>query len=210
MKIQRLVNPFDFRITEFRRKVCAENGAKTDYADQTLDYKETVKYVEQLPSPKNFEEIWKYGNTKWKKTQFDSLECIIHEGFIVGVSGCKLYTDNMLRVSMHLYILKDYRGIYRNSQFCENGLFQRHLEFAKTLGNVDCLFMTIYPYNRKLKAHIRNLAYRKISSYGRKSNKEFIENLQFIEKPINFHGVPQYFFLYALKKGFKFSLPNNK
>ena len=204
LNIQRFTDPMDSRITDFRRKVCEENGAKSDYLNKNLDYKSTVKYVNQLSPPKNFEEIWKYGNTKWIVTKFDAFECVVYNSLIISVSGCKIYTNKMLRVSMHLYTLTNYRKICRNFQFRENGFFQRHIEFAKTVGNIECLFMTIYPYNKKLKAHIHNLAYRKINPDGQKIKTKFIDELQFIENPIIFHNVPQYFFLYPLSKRFRF------
>ena len=214
LQIQRLTNPMDSRITDFRSKVCEENGAKKNYINNTsLDYKNTVKYVNQLSSPnKNFEEIWKYGNTKWTITKFDALECVFYNNLIISLSGCKAYTNNMLRVSMHLYTLINYRKICRNFQFRKNGFFQRHLDFAKKIGNIECLFMTVYPHNKKLKAHVHNLAYRKISPDGKKHNMHFIDKLQFIDEPIIFHNVPQYFFLYPLNKSFQFpkELPKPK
>ena len=201
--IKRLHDPLDSRITDFRRQVTLENGAPADYIGQNMDYHHTLKYAQGLPQPYNVEEIWKYGDTKWKETRFLSLECVFYKNQIISLSGCKLYTNNMMRILMHLYTLKDYRRICRSHTYCENGLFQKHLDFAKKQGDIDCLFLTIYPYNKKLKSYVKNLLDRKIGPDLGWKNMKYIQDLKGTGRPVLFHNCRQYLFFYPLKKEFR-------
>ena len=206
--IQRFLDPLDKKISAFRQKVCLENGADPDYFSLRLSYQETKHYVSKLKKPADFEEIWKFGHANWEKTDFESLECLMESGKnspVAGLSGARLYTadrENFLRVCMRFYILKGMRRTHGNSQFCKGGLFEKHIERAKEIGSVKSLFMSVYPYNSKLKAHVKNLSQRRISPGRAKANAlHYALKLQPAPKPILFHSVPQHLFFYSLSGG---------
>jgi hypothetical protein len=144
----------------------------------------------------------KFGNQKWRQTQFANLEAAVckETNKIISISGCKIYSKNMLRVAMHLYTLKNYRKTCRHIQFSETGFFYRHLQFAKSLPQIESLFLTVYDHNSKLKSHVKNLASRRFAPGHGKMH--YIHDLIPISQPLLFHAVPQYFFLYPLKEGF--------
>ena len=204
-KIIGIKDRYDPRITEFRKNVCIENGADPDYLEMDIDHDETRDYVSQLNRPTVLEEIWKYGNNKWGRTEFTQLECVLHEDKIVGIAGSRLYANKMLRVGMHHYTLMSYRKDYRNLLFSEKGYFYHQLQLGKSMGNVDCLFLTIYPHNHKLETLTKNIAHRRISPDGGKENLYFVDKFIFLEEKIRFHDVDQYFFLYPINDKFKFN-----
>src|SRR5690606_24293779 len=130
-----------------------------------LSYKETQEYCNSLSREAVFEEIWKFGNKKWEQTDFSCIEVAVlnNSGEIVSISGCRRYESNLLRVAMHLYTLKDFRKSCRNVQFSDKGFFYKHIEYARSLKDIEALFLTVYPYSKKLLNHFKNLAYRRLS-----------------------------------------------
>lgn len=199
--IERIEDRFDPRISEFRRQVCRENGAGDEFFNLSLDRHEVDSRYGHLP-PQNIEEIWKFGPHKWEKTEFSNLECLIDGGKVVGVSGCRVYLGGLLRTSMHLYTLKQFRASCAGMQFAPEGMFSRHLNYARERGDIRALFMTVYPYTPKLSAHVRNLGVRRLSLTG----KPMLYLKDFLTWPetISFHGVPQNFFIYPIVEGFQF------
>lgn len=192
----------DPKLKKFRSEVCQENGANFDYLEKSLTYKESKDYFDSLECKGDFEEVWKYGNTKWKQAQLLRVEAAVCNatGEVASISGCRMYSDNMMRVGMHLYTLKKYRKTCRNIQFDSEGFFYRHINFAREMGGVESLFMTVYAHNKKLESHVKNLGQKKMSPDG--GRMSFIEDLIAVEEPLEFHSVPQHFFLYPLSKDF--------
>lgn len=198
----RIVDSGDPRLRAFREALFEELGAKAADVDLDFSHRDTYRHFEGLP-PAYIEELWKFGRRKWAQVRFDALECAIVANRVVSLSGCRKYSGGMLRVAMHLYTLRAYRRTVRNIQFSESGFFARHLAFAREVGGVRSLFFTVYPHSKKLQSHVANLAHRKISPDGGKLF--FVGDLEFIESPINFHGVDQFFFIYKLDEGFEFN-----
>lgn len=209
-KIIGITDRFDPRLTEFRKRVCIENGAHETYLDLDIDKESTLEYCKPLGSNCTFEEIWKYGNNKWTRTEFARIECLLEGDEIISISGSRFYTHNLLRVGMHLYTLKSHRKSYRNVPFSENGFFYHHLQFAKNHPFLDALFLSIYPHNPKLMALVKNIAHRQMSPDGGKENLHFVDKMVFIENPITFHDVNQYFFYYPLRELTEFPTKNVK
>lgn len=206
-RLQTVSDLYAAPISEFRKSICLENGGLEDYFDQNLSYQQTEAYYKDVMRGQGvFEEVWKFGQRKWQETSFAAIEVAVHnkDKKVVSLSGCRHYSQRMLRVGMHLYTLQNYRKTCRNIQFSEHGFFRRHIDYAKASGKVDCLFMTVFVHNKTLEAHVKNLAKRRISPDG--GELFYIHDLEFIEKPIKFHNVPQYFFLYPLVKDFCWSM----
>jgi hypothetical protein len=127
----------------------------------------------------------------WKR--LDHVECIVHESEIVGISGSKIY-DNYLRISSPQYVLKEYRNVYRNSLFCPNGFFLKHLNWAKN-NNYE-IFFSIHAYNKRMKYHAENLYKRRITL----DKDNLIKELNYIKFHgiHKFHNVDQYIYSYGV------------
>ncbi len=197
--LETIIDRWDSRITDFRQRLFTELGVDGGNLNIASTRSGTLRKLDRL-SASDAEEIWKFSDAKWIATKFDALECALVAGRVVSLSGCRFYGNNMLRVGMHLYTLKEFRREVRNIQFRKNGFFARHLEFARNSEKTECLFMTVYAHNSKLKSHAKNLASRRISPDG--GPMEYIHDLEFVPEPIVFHDVPQYFFLYKLNPDF--------
>lgn len=203
IRLERIVDRFDPRVLRFCREVCEENGADADFYDQSdsFNYTQTTQRFSNLGESES-EEIWKFGKRKWRETNFENLECLVWGERVIGLSGCRAYEGGLLRVSMHLYTLKSFRKTCRNFQFAPDGLFSRHLDFARAHGDFQSLFMSVYPHSKRLLSHAKNLGGRHLTP-GR-TPSPFISDLKPWHEPVIFHNVPQYFFFYPLRADFNF------
>ncbi len=203
--IERFSDKYHPKVFAFRKSLLRELGASESYLELDMSYKQTLQYCEEF-NIRNPEEVWKYGLRKWRNTHFANiLGYCTPQGDLASLSGCEYFSEQKcMRVSMHLYTLESYRSKYRNIQFDENGFFATHLAEAKSL-KLDYIFFTVYPHNKVLQSHIKNLAYRKISP-GTKPLL-FVNDLIFVEQAIIFKDVAQYFFIYPINDTRQFYLP---
>jgi hypothetical protein len=200
--IQRYDDRFHPDITEFRRKIILENHADSSFLNTLFSHEETKVRLKHLPS-EAVEEVWKFSLSKWRDTAFENLEALFHGEQMVGVSGCRLYENRLLRVAMHLYILKSHRNICRNFLFMKDGVFARHLEFANSLSESPAaLFMTVYEHNRKTRVLNINLGTRKLDPA--RGDSDYLHRLVSWPEKIIFNDVPQSFFFYPLDTTFVF------
>lgn len=201
IRIVRFADRYDPRVVEFCRQVAIENGADEEYFARAVPYNQVRERFAGLPDDQ-LDEVWRFGPYKWRETKFDNLQCLVLRDRIVGVSGCRTYANGLLRVCMHLYTLREFRGLCHGMQFAPDGVFAHHLEYARSRPEIRSLFMTVYPHTRKLRAHARNLAQRKLSALG--APMSYVRDLRPWPVPVRFHGVDQQFFFYVLDANFQF------
>lgn len=193
--IETIYDKFDHRITKFRRKIFEEDlGLDPDLCEKNHNKEWWLNNTDQ----KKLEDAYKYSNFKWCNTIFDNIECIIEDGEVVGISGCRIY-GKYLRTSMHLYLLKSVRKKYPGIKYLKGGWFERHIHYAQEK-NLDGLFFTVYAYSRKLKGLIRNHTEKTISLVNKKYLK-YIQDVEFVGE-YDFNKVKQSFFYYKLKESF--------
>lgn len=186
-------------LDEFRKNILRDEGAPEGYWNLHLDFSESKSYFERKGATWS-EECWKYGNCKWGRTEFDQIVAARYENKVVSMSGAKRYGRGMLRVAMRLYTLEKYRTTFRSIMFGENGFFQHHLDFAKRNGGIDCLFLSIYPHNSRLKALVKNFSGSKVDP--RKGSGDFVKHLMPMKNPVNFYGVHQHLYFYPVNPNF--------
>lgn len=155
LQFETILDKNDPRIYEFRKSVCLENGGSEEFLQQSLSHLETQKRI-TLSEQTNPEEVFKFGYRKWSMASFHSIEAVILDEKIVSISACEEFNTHALRVGMLLYTLKNYRTKVRDHMFCNNGFFSRHLKQAHFL-NKKCVFLSVYPYNKKLLSHAQNI-----------------------------------------------------
>lgn len=193
-KIETIYDLSEPRILEFRKTIYHEDLQ----LDMALIHEDRPHkwWMANLP-PDVAEDAYKYCDRKWNTVMFDNIECIIEDGKIVGMSGCRTY-GGYLRVSMHLYLLKKFRAKYPGIKYLDGGYFDRHLEYARSQNNIG-IFFTVYPYSKKLKALISNHTSRTISLV----DKKYLKHMDKIEikGTFLFNDVPQTFFYYPITTG---------
>ena len=188
-------------ITSWRHQVCLENGAESNYLDLEIEKSVLKKEYQSLPE-KNVEEIFKYGNWKWKRTDFDILEVFQQDDQVVGLSGAKV-VNGWLRTGMHLYTLKKYRKIYRSLFFKPEGFLERHVEFARNL-NLKGVYYSIYPHNRALKTFINYMLETDRSLSPNSPLGSTIKDSIYAGGPYKYNEVGQHFFYIPLQSENKF------
>jgi hypothetical protein len=204
-KIVKFDDKYASEITRFRKRLLQEIGTPDNYLDLDMNYSQTQEYCAKVGIT-NHEEAWKFGTRKWQATQFSRILGIWNkEDGVVGISGSQVFgPQKCLRTSMHLYTLKMFRAKYRNYQFAKEGLFATHLEDARSL-HLDYAFFSVYPHNKVLRAHVKNLAYRRISPGTGKV--DFLDDLIFVRQPVYFNQVLQYIFIYLLNEKESYEVP---
>jgi hypothetical protein len=193
--IETIYNLDDPRLTEFRQEIFVNDlGISKDFIKEDKPHKWWIQNFEKKIS----EDAYKYCNRKWFSLGTDNIECIIEEGKIVGISGCRIY-NSYLRTSMNLYLLKKVRNKYLGIKYLKNGWFSRHIDYA-TKNRCKGLFFTVYAYSKKLEGLINNHSNRTISLV----NKKYLLYIDQIEQIGKFvlNGVPQTFFYYKLTDNF--------
>lgn len=176
--------------------------------DLNCDLKNLVEPKNQIEiknsvAPENGEDAYKFSFGKWNQTQFDAIFALMDEERIVGVSGCKSYGP-YLRISMHMYLLKAFRGKYINLKYCEGGFVDHQIEWAQERG-LKALFFTIYPHNRKTRALLKNHQDRTISTASKSEIRHKSKFLLWPE-PLLFNQVEQYFFYMSLQEDVGFDI----
>lgn len=157
-------------LTMFRNSVCQEFGAVD--ANENLTHKAAM---EKYHGNDFAEEIYKFSVNKWEKTHFDTIETICINNQVVGMSGCAIH-NNAVRILMHRYSLLSARQIANTYTWHRDGLIDRHLTFAKTLGK-QAIFFTIYEHNATLNT---------FAMYLRKRNQ--IKTNHYLENLTNFQA----------------------
>lgn len=190
--IETIFDSYDPRLTRFRENIFAE------------DLELPIEYLDYVEDTSRGEDAWKYSNKRWSTVGFDCIEAIVENDEIVGMSGCKMY-GNYLRTSMSLYLLKRVRSKYPGIKYLKNGWFERHIKYA-VQKECDGIFFTVYAYSKKLKALIANHRKRTISLVDKK-HLLYMDDIHEKGEYI-FHGVPQTFFYYSLKKSIEEFNPN--
>jgi hypothetical protein len=194
-EIETIFDHNDPRLTEFRKQIYIQDLG-LDHRCMSLNRTQLKNYTDH----KTLEDAWKYCNEKWNRVGFDSIEAIIEDGKVVGMSGCRLYGE-YLRTSMHLYLLKSVRKKYPGIKYLKGGWFERHLDYSKNhCINIKGLFFTVYAYSRKLQGLIDNHRSRRISLIDK-------EYLLYIDDMVEvgeymFNNVPQTFFYYRVSDTF--------
>jgi hypothetical protein len=179
-----------------------ENGVDTATWEAGFSRKEIYEKFSHLPA-QQLEEIWKFSLRKWQETVFENLEAAMIGDEVASLSGCRRYSGNLLRVSMHLYTRAPFRKDLRNIQFTPDGFFARHLGFARSQSGIEALFMTIFCHDRKTEALRKCLGERRLHAEG--ADVGFFYDFQVWPEPLLFHGVQQHFFFYPLNDGFQFT-----
>jgi hypothetical protein len=153
----------DPRLDEFRKAVCIENGGSEEFLLKPFTRQETFNklHTTQLADT-NPEEVFKFGLKKWSQSPLHSIEAVLLDDKIVSISASEEFNSQALRVGMLLYTLKKHRAQVRDHVFCKDGFFARHLIQAQALKKKG-VFLSIYPYNKKLLAHAKNLSHSRRS-----------------------------------------------
>lgn len=194
MRFETLLDKNDPRLYAFRSAVCLENGG----SDLFLQEPYTNTMVQTALSgctDANPEEVYKFGKKKWEQTNFSAIEAIFIEDQIVSISACSLFNERVLRVGMFLYTLKKYRTTIRDNVFSSDGFFARHINHAKETGK-QAVFLSVYPYTKKLYAHALNLSKHKRTHA--KTPQPYLKSLESVGK-FTLNEVEQYVVGYRLQ-----------
>ena len=180
-------------IADFRDSVCRESGAAD--SREFLTHRQTM---EKYDGNEHAEEIYKFSQEKWNKTEFDSIEAMLYRGKIVSISGCRSH-DHSLRILMHRHTLHDFRQSTNRHVWQAGGFIERHLNDAVARGK-SALFFTIYEHNITLKT---------LAAYFRKmkrnAHKPLLHKFQELNTDMLFNGVPQSIFYYLIDEQYCFT-----
>ena len=190
-RIESIADATDYSLLEFRQNI----------------FRDDLKIDADLISTSNNHQWWitnfnedayKYSDRKWFAVGFDVIETAWDDNKIVSMSGAKLYDYSngikMLRVNMFYYILKQYRKKYNGIVYIDNGFFDRHIQYANSIG-CSGMFFTIYPHSPKLKAMVKNHTTRRISHV--KSKLKYWDDIKHVGSHM-FNNVEQEFFYFPL------------
>jgi len=191
----------DQKLVEFRRSLYEQDlGVPRELVHKHLSHEQCRREYSEC----NWEEIYKFGDFKWQKCNFEGI--MAAENFnqeVVSISGYRKY-GSFLRIGMHLYTLKNYRlqSKFRSLFWRTDGFIDRTLELHKDQ-NLLGSFFSIYPHNRALARWAEKLSSGQ--SFGQLSNSEksIYGNMQKftkLEKPVMFNGVHQYIFFMPFRE----------
>lgn len=202
------MTPFEIRaysdsfhpdLTVFRERIYREDlNANTRYIHSSAP---TGEIKASVPAERA-EDVYKFSFKKWNKTNFDRIYCVMDGGQVVGMSGTRKY-GRYLRVSMHMYLLKRFRGKFINLKYLPGGYFERQVNYAREL-DLEAVFFSIFSHNDKTRALVINHTRRKISSDLR--NLHYPADLQRLSEPVMFKDVPQHIFYLPLKGACEFNV----
>jgi hypothetical protein len=185
---------WDSNLSEFRKKLCIELGAKDELSE--LSHNQLLK---EFSNSEFAEEIYKFSNRKWNQTHFDCIEAIKIDNSIVGISGCAAY-KNSVRILMHRYSLLSARKLANTYTWHKNGVIDRHFEYAKS-ENKKVIFFTIYEHSKTLNTFSRYLRQRKSNK-----NKPLLGKFEYFNKPVLFNNVLQNVFYYKIDSTYNFNV----
>lgn len=180
-------------LTMFRNSVCQEFGAVD--ANENLTHKAAM---EKYHGNDFAEEIYKFSVNKWEKTHFDTIETICINNQVVGMSGCAIH-NNAVRILMHRYSLLSARQIANTYTWHRDGLIDRHLTFAKTLGK-QAIFFTIYEHNATLNTFAMYLRKKKSNK-----NKPLLGKFDELPGKVMFNNTLQSVFYHLIDESYNFT-----
>ncbi len=190
-----LLDPFDPKLQSFRETIYQELGAPPTNLQIAGGYPNFTQALKEFPE-KDIEELYKFSDQKWKKTDFFNFECAAEGNTIVSLSGTALY-GRWLRIGMHHYTLKKFRKKHRALLFRKGGFLEKHLLLATNSLNLDGVFFSIYPHRSNLDYFVKNMEKKKFSPEGFETPQ--IKNIRYAGGPLLFNGVYQHFFYIPLK-----------
>jgi len=177
------IDPFSEQVYNFRKEIITVDE---NFSDTTC-LKQNVDRAPNMP-----EEVWKFSTCKWRKIGFSQLHGVFVNEELAGISGSRLFENGrLLRLGMHYYVLKRFRKDCRSWLWKPTGMIETALD---NFADIDYSFVTIYPHNSRLKrwceALTRGKRYGQIGNGN--SHLNLLRSYSMKDKPIYFHGVPQY------------------
>jgi len=180
-------------IGQFRDQVCKECGAPD--SSESLTHKQTMA---RYGGNDGAQDIYKFSQHKWDKTEFDSIEAMLYQGQVVSISGCRAH-DRSMRILMNRYTLRDFRSASNHHVWQVGGFIDRHLADATARGKA-ALFFTI---------HEHNLTLQTLAAYFRKrktnQNKPLLHRFRELNTDMLFNGVHQSIFYYLIDEAYEFT-----
>jgi hypothetical protein len=182
------LSPSDQRLKAFRDKVLQQDLGVDPVVVNSIHARQQI--LATFRGHRDAEEIYKFSDEKWGKSNFTEVLAVEEEGQIVSISGNKKYGDRILRLGMHYYTLKDYRRSVRSVLWRPGGFVDVSLKDHK---DVDCFFISIFAHNKKLKAWSQRLIQGKHFGQMGVENKGIAHCLRLFKPAgeVIFNSVPQ-------------------
>ena len=155
MNIKRIYNKNHDDLYKFRISAIEECGGSARHIMMSTPYPNIVKVLNRYGANR-IEDIYRFTEKKWQTTEFDFIDChYAADGNITNISGAKKY-NKWLRGGIYHFGLKKYSIEYPSILFQPNGHLQRLVDYGIE-HQLTGVFISIYPYTRRLQAFCKAL-----------------------------------------------------
>ena len=197
MTIRRIFNKDDPDLFKFRIAAIEECGGASKHVMMTTPYNNVHKVLSEYGASR-IEDIYRFTEGKWSKTNFDFIDAhYAEDGNITNISGSMKY-GNWVRGGIYHFGLRKYSKRYPSLLFQPGGHLNRLIEYCK-LESMGGIFISIYPHENRLKA--LSLALQCGHGITTVGDIELIRMLKY-RGTYNFNGVDQDFFAIELSSSF--------